>query len=157
MAFRHVVHHCAILTRASCQPDVGSDTVAIAEDLHGPLGQPYLHFLLEVLAGNAVEHLFHGDMVVVLYRGSFPQGKLIGGIRQRKQVYFFFFLKTAFAASWFLLEWPAVEFLQFLPDCLIQIAQGEKCGVSQGSGNPSGYKANRPLGRGFVLLIGNYR
>ena len=30
-----------------------------------PLGQPYLHFLLEVLAGNAVEHLFHGDMVVV--------------------------------------------------------------------------------------------
>ena len=119
---------------AACQPDVGSDTVAIAEDLHSPLGQPYLHFLLEVLAGNAVEHLFHGDMVVVLYRGSFPQGKLIGGIRQREQVHFFFFLKTAFAASWFLLEWPAVEFLQFLPDCLIQIAQGEKCGVSQGSG-----------------------
>ena len=106
------------------------------EILHDP------RMLVSLIEGTVSEPLFRVTPVTEVRR-----------IRQREQVHFFFFLKTAFAASWFLLEWPAVEFLQFLPDCLIQIAQGEKCGVSQGSGNPSGYKANRPLGRGFVFWV----
>jgi hypothetical protein len=56
-------------------PEMGGDSSALEEDLHGGLGEPHLHLLMDELIGDAVVMAIHLDMVIDIDLGAFPFGK----------------------------------------------------------------------------------
>ena len=120
----------AVLVEFAVQPGMGTDPAPIIEYLHGGSGQTHIHLLADILKGNRVVHPLHGDMVVGANGCLFPGGKLEWILRQRPQKRLFLREETGSAAV-FLLEGLVVERFKTLPNCFIQLQQGQELPIPQ--------------------------
>ena len=132
MLFRHVLHDGAVLARAAEQSPVGSNAVIVVEHLYHISGDTHIDLLIEVLVRNQIVHFVQGYVIIHLYSGYFPSGKLVWGGRQRKQHRFFFGKENAEPTPLFLLEWGAVHLRQLFTDGLIKLMQIEELSIPQG-------------------------
>ena len=66
---------CGLICPA-IQPDMGTDAIPSKEHLHGIPGDAHIHFLANVLIGDGVVHLLHGDVVIRPHCGDLPRRQL---------------------------------------------------------------------------------
>ena len=120
----------AVLVEFAVQSGMGTNPASVVEYLHGGPGQTHIHLLADILKGNRVVHPFHGNMVVGANGCLFPGGKLEWIGRQRPQKRLFLRKETGSAAV-FLLEGLVVERFKALPNCFIQLRQGQELPIPQ--------------------------
>lgn len=135
-----MIRICAVLTGASIQPGMRSNTIAVKENFNHIFGKTDIHLLFDVFVGARVVLKICGDVIVILYSGNLPCCQFIWSVWQGKQKRLFL-CKCYRSAAIFLLKWLVIELEQLLSDRFVQLAHRQKLLVSQSSQYPCGDNA----------------
>ena len=147
--------HRAVLTGSAAESRMGADPMVVEENLDDLAGDADLYLALDVLVRDRIIHLVDSDVLGHPAGGylvdgcDLPRRQFERGLRKRQQIGFFLLEKNTESAAFFLLEGFAVEFIQFVPNRLVQGFQGEELLVSDGCKDPGGDVPDRTFGAGW--------
>ena len=116
-----------------------------------------VHFFANQIVWNGIFVPAVTHEIVIRHLSSRPDSGFKRCSRQRQHIRLFFLEISATARAGVLLEFPVVQFFEFLGNRLVDFLQREELHITQCCNNPGFHQTNRRFRSAFVLRLADTR